>query len=130
MESTFKMDVGQNAGADKPVFTLELRDLTVNPNIKFDELDGENVPDEVLVDLLESVQDDQGKTLRNPNGLDDLTATTSAAVTPKSKRFRTLIMMKSTIFMILVTILLLKEHKQTTWGISVFRGKTFRRNQR
>ena len=51
----FKMDAVQNTGTDEPVFTLDLGNLTGNPNIKFDELDGENVPDEVLVGLLDSV---------------------------------------------------------------------------
>ena len=43
------MDVGLHPEADEPGFSIDIADLTGNPNIKFDELDGENVPDEVLV---------------------------------------------------------------------------------
>ena len=53
------MDVGQNTDADEPVLSLNLAHLNKIENAQIIELDAENIPDQVLVDLMESMLSNQ-----------------------------------------------------------------------
>ena len=103
----------------EPVFTLDL-DLNIDENsLNLSEIDSTYVADSDLMELVDSINENESKSDENPSAqnqqADDI------GLNYKSKQFET--PTEEQVDEIALNTCKKATHKQTTWGINVFKGK-------
>ena len=111
--------------ADKNVISFEISDIFQGNDINMSELNEDDIPDNLLRDLLddpETLREISNETVKEPPQLDLCQQNTT---TPSSKnRFKSVT--KQDVDKIAGKSVTKKTHKQTTWGVKILRGEIFK----
>ena len=103
--------------ADDDVISFELGDIFKSNNIKFDEINENDVPDALLAELLDHVQQGKDTIQENPTG--HLLDADQSGTEPN----RFIDLTDGEIDDLALNTCKKKTHKQTNWGVKVLRGK-------
>ena len=102
------------------LITLELKELFEDPDGKMDEFDTTNIPDNVLQEIFQN-SSEKSEILQERNNAVDLRADDKSKLPSRFKPD-----LKEYINEIGNKSIQKKTHKQTTWGVKIFRGNEIR----
>ena len=104
--------------ADENKVIFDLNDIFNDSTVEMQQIESEEIPDEIIKDILDEELSITSENSIQPKGLDPR----STCTTPDSKK-RFKFISKEGVDEIASKRCKKKTHKQTTWGVKVFRGE-------